>query len=458
MRGLITLLALAFSSASLALPDLERGIRYYKDGRYEAAEADLAPLAEKGYVEAAHYLARLYYRREGEGDAERALRWFGESVDRYPLDIAELARLRFARDGDLAIIREAADRLQLMAPRHRDEAWAKLLKLARDFPQAFDADATNRLIARALEHGGEKNLRAVIGLYKSYRHVPANRKALVELCEAHRAVEPNCYTELVREARRRDAPEAVDTYLGEARRAFDRGRIDADELDDIASALIDDDIGTAPMSQRAADLLAKAQAGSRRARARLGALLLDEPNLETEHEAIALLESALKAGSPDAGLELGRAYLNGDQVDVDPDRALELLEQAAQVLPAGTYSLAKYHLRGYSGHRGPLQAAELLLKAARNGYARADLDLARLFTDRVGVADDPVKAYAFALIASRNGVRGAEERLAELDAAMDRGDVNRAKTMARKEWTARRRVLPADPQLAMNGPHREIFQ
>ena len=45
MRGLITLLALAFSSASLALPDLERGIRYYKDGRYEAAEADLAPLA-----------------------------------------------------------------------------------------------------------------------------------------------------------------------------------------------------------------------------------------------------------------------------------------------------------------------------------------------------------------------------------------------------------------------------
>ncbi len=151
-----------------------------------------------------------------------------------------------------------------------------------------------------------------------------------------------------------------------------------------------------------------------------------------------MLEQAHAAGSADAALTLGRAYMNGTLVEIDPSRAEQYLSEASETLPAGKFSLARFYMRGFAGDDEYVRAAPLLLDAARAGYQRADLDLARFYAENRVVQANPAYAFAFARIAQRNEVSGVAEFLNQLQPRLTDDMVAKGNSVAEKEFEARR--------------------
>ena len=188
-----------------------------------------------------------------------------------------------------------------------------------------------------------------------------------------------------------------------------------------------------------------------KALARLGDLLVDRPDLIEDADPIGMLERAHEAGSAEAALTLGRAYMNGTLVEIDPDRAEDYLKQAAEALPAGKFSLARYYMRGFAGDAQYTRAAPLLLDAARAGYRRADLDLARFYSENRVVKANPAYAYAFARIAETNEVDGAEAFIAQLQPQLDDAMRAEGNAVAEKEYDARVQRREPFLKFAMTG-------
>ena len=129
--------------------------------------------------------------------------------------------------------------------------------------------------------------------------------------------------------------ERMDALIDQALSRYPSRDVDADLLYAMASALLTNDVPQPPEQLRAAELLEIAAKRRVKALARLGDLLVDRPDLIEDADPIGMLERAHEAGSAEAALTLGRAYMNGTLVEIDPDRAEDYLKQAAEALPAG---------------------------------------------------------------------------------------------------------------------------
>ncbi|WP_133249225.1 tetratricopeptide repeat protein [Abyssibacter profundi] len=453
MRHLVTLLLLCtpLVTQAVLLPDLERGIRALEAGEVERAEANLRPLAKAGYVEAQHYLARLYKQANTPKSRLEAIRWYEASVSAYPLDIEPLARLRFLETGDPQHLLNAEQALVRLKKQGHPDALRRIIRLYRDFPGLVDDARIGRLLGEALETDDPDNIATVIDWYRKNDGVRENFIQLIQLCSRHYRRVDDCLPDLVLNARMGQNDERMDALIDQALSRYPSRDVDADLLYAMASALLTNDVPQPPEQLRAAELLEIAAKRRVKALARLGDLLVDRPDLIEDADPIGMLERAHEAGSAEAALTLGRAYMNGTLVEIDPDRAEDYLKQAAEALPAGKFSLARYYMRGFAGDAQYTRAAPLLLDAARAGYRRADLDLARFYSENRVVKANPAYAYAFARIAETNEVDGAEAFIAQLQPQLDDAMRAEGNAVAEKEYDARVQRREPFLKFAMTG-------
>jgi hypothetical protein len=128
------------------------------------------------------------------------------------------------------------------------------------------------------------------------------------------------------------------------------------------------------------------------------------------------LVAAANGNLVEAQNELGLFYLSGKLNIADPAAGVAWLTRAAQNGSAPAQNnLATLYERGLGGVPRNLEnAGQLYTLAANQGHGPATLALARLFNEGVGTAPDPVKAWALATLAAERGEKEADKLVTEI--------------------------------------------
>jgi hypothetical protein len=135
--------------------------------------------------------------------------------------------------------------------------------------------------------------------------------------------------------------------------------------------------------------------GDLKARAELGARYARGAGVSADlKKAVSLFEQAAKKGEPNAQYYLGTAYDRGAGVKKDPAQAARWFGTAAsQNHAGGQYALGVMMTDGQGKLKAdPKAAAELVAKAAEQGFYPAAIRMAGLYITGIGVPRDPEKA------------------------------------------------------------------
>lgn len=135
-----------------------------------------------------------------------------------------------------------------------------------------------------------------------------------------------------------------------------------------------------------------------------------------QEEALALYRVLAEAGYPHGMVPLARAYLRGESVPQDAERAAELLEEAAskpsRVRGAAERDLGRLYQRGVGVPRNPEKAIELFAQAAGRGNTGAMTLLGQAKLTGEGTEQNLAEGIALLNEASGAGHTGAMVRLA----------------------------------------------
>lgn len=443
-RGLTWLLVgcCALGGSAWALPDLARGRAALQRGDLAAAEADLRPLAEQGYVEAQVGLARMYAAQDTPEAADKAVQWYRLAAQTDPNMRLPLAR-SLVRAG--AAAKNPGEIKQLLAALvkvNEVEALPLQLRLYREFPQLAEPGRA-RLLAQQVASSRRIGDRIeAIAWYRDNRAAdPSYEKALMSLCERDRETVEECYADLALHFRVAGDADALKKLQAEAIERFGRKAMSAQTLERIARNLSsEDDPGQADVASAYA-LLARIPEPSPTVLARKARLLILKPSLDPKGDPEAMLKDAYARGSMEAALHLGRMYLDEFNRSADPDTAQKLLREAAPTLSSAHVWLGRMYERGQLGLPEPDKAVDHYLTAARAGHPNADIALARMYSRNRGIRVDPVKAYAFARIAETKGQPAASELSLTLLPAMTQEEIDFAVRLAQAELDARQAAL-----------------
>lgn len=433
---------------ALALPDLARGRAAVERGDLAAAEADLVPLAEKGYVEAMVGLARLYAEQETPDASARAAHWYKRAAQKDPSLRLAYAR-NLVRAGISSNPEEIENLLQQLVADNEVAALPLQLRLYRELPQLAPPEQVAALADRVAASARQEERVEAISWYRANRLVQRDYDArLTELCERDRKFVEECYADLARHFRMVDDAGALTKLRKEALERYAQKQMQPETLERIARYLAADDMPGKPVNDAAYAVLTKIDNPSPTVLARRARLLLAQPALDPEVKPETLLVKAREQGSAEATLQLGRLYLDESHPAADPARAELLLREAARYLPGAHTWLGRIYERGYLGRPDPVRAMEHYLLAARAGNSNADFAIARMYWSQRGVRQDPVLAYCFARLAEHQGHPGAPEFLVELRGALTPEQIDRAQQYAHAEWTARLSAPPAGNSVA----------
>ena len=228
----------AIVSGAGGLPDLARGKAAAAAGRTEDAERDLLPLAERGYVDAELALGRLYAHQETEDATKKAIRWLQAALPDSPLAEIPLARA-LVRFGDAKEIAQA-EQLFDHAWDERDdvEALAGLIELYAAHP-AFDRNRRAAgLVAQAEKLDQPATTTATIRWYRSTQAVKGHADRLLALCRRSLDLVPECYVDLVRDARAKGDKENMAKLSTALMSQFGQGRVALNVAAGMARALV----------------------------------------------------------------------------------------------------------------------------------------------------------------------------------------------------------------------------
>jgi len=132
------------------------------------------------------------------------------------------------------------------------------------------------------------------------------------------------------------------------------------------------------------------------------------PPLSTQE--ILQLQVKAQSGDPDAQLNLGSAYADGNGVLQNDQQALKWYRAAAdQGNAAAQSSLGLFFRLGRGVEQDKVEAVKWYRKAARQEYATAMFNLGTAYYNGDGVAIDDVTAYAWFMLAQDRGNAPAEE-------------------------------------------------
>jgi TPR repeat protein len=218
-----------------------------------------------------------------------------------------------------------------------------------------------------------------------------------------------------------DYEENVNKDLKAALAEYERGK-DAGQLDCMlrSAAFYMEGKGVEKDVERGLTVLRKAaEAGSPVAHFQIAAhhLAGEKPDLVTGYSH---LVAAASGNLVEAQNELGLFYLSGKLNAADAVAAVGWLTRAAQNGNApAQHNLATLYENGLGGVPRNLEnAGQLYTLAANQGHGPATLALARMLNQGVGVEADPVKAWALASLASERGVEEANALIKEISAKL----------------------------------------
>lgn len=450
----------AIVSGSAGLPDLKRGEQAAQEGRVAAAERDLVPLARSGYVDAQLVLGAMYEHEHTLPAARKGAYWLNKALPSAENPVQPIA---------------------------------DLIRIYVDYPALDQRHRLPALARRAESLDVEKTNDALVDWYRHTPDIKGHRQRLEALCRSSLSRIPDCYVDLIRQARRNHDDNALKRYTHQALQGFADGAVPPGTVASIATALVQEmDVptpdakptktasaatATSPQPDSKATVVIPPGQGSCReqrvtvdanddqpdgaaspasdARPGLANLALGKLIAATETDKVLAasvilqasylvpdfdIESALRQAAadhvPQAALLLGRLYFEGDRATRQPQRALHYLkiaESESDTALVAHYFLGRLYLRGYLDQAQPVLAAKNLLYAARRGYGSADDVLARLFANGKGVCPDRVNAYVFATLGARDGSESTQALLKQLSTTLTPQQLARANTLLNRE-------------------------
>lgn len=376
-------------SGAQGLPDLARGRQAAADGRLNDAEADLKPLAERGYVEAQIALAKLYARIGTPDRISAAIDWLREARSRSPEPIDTVLGRLLIREGSETSLSEGQTLLeQSWKARQDPAALAGLIRLYTQHPERDREQRIGALVVRA-ESARDPDLQgAVIAWYRGTPQIEGHRQKTVQLCARWLDAVPECHVDLTRAARSGGDADYLKQLVASASERYGQGVVTAQTLASLARAMVD-------AMDESADADAVAPAA-------LPLKISDVPEHEEEHMVGTLRMAGRESSSACASQPVaasadpvpGPASGEPPGAAAYPDLANALLERLlkgqgeAPVLAAGVVTRYPYLLPG-----ADIEAA-LQQGLARN-VPEARLYLGQLYLSGARVPRDPARALQY---------------------------------------------------------------
>lgn len=137
-----------------------------------------------------------------------------------------------------------------------------------------------------------------------------------------------------------------------------------------------------------------AERGYANAQLKLGILLLTGRGVTMDFKnGIAWIEKAANQGNADAQTYLGVLYYTGDRIERDYNLAFKWFNKAAGNNPEASYYLSRYYMEGQGVEKNKEKAIELIKDAAQGGYAEAQYLLATFFDSGQIITQDYKQAF-----------------------------------------------------------------
>jgi len=449
-------------SGANGLPDLARGKAAAAAGRTEDAERDLVPLAERGYVDAQVALGRLYAHQESADAAKKAEHWFREALPKSPLAEVPLARA-LVRLGEAKQLTEAEQLFDHAWDQREDvEALAGLIELYASHP-AFDRQRrAATLVATAEKLDQPIATGAVIRWYRSTQDQKGHADKLLALCRKSLDLAPECYVDLVRDARAKGDKNNMTQLTVSAMSQFGQDRVPFNVAAGMARALVatpndDDEPPAAPV---AVSDVPEADADEMAPTAHIGGVSGAATAMRTcAQDPIGLPSAApqaapVVAGAPAQATAKPTPEPPAPAANAEPDLANQIIEklgagpseakveaagvvvrypylapnfEVEKTLEAGrkenvadaTLFLGQLYLYGQRATRDPKSALDYLDQASKTASTAVEAHyfLGRLY--QYGYLDEvePEKAQGYLLDAARDGYIPADGALARLYAS-----------------------------------------
>lgn len=437
-------------SHAQGLPDLARGKQAAAAGRLDDAEADLQPLAERGYVEAQIALAKLYAQLGTPERVTQAIAWLRTAHDHSPLDTeVPLGRL-LVRQNDDASIAEGEALLASGWDQHRDaDALAGLIRVYSEHPQLDTQHRVAALVSKAEQIGTPDVQGAVISWYRSTRRDDGHEQKLVSLCGRWVDQVPACYVDLARAERVANRPGRMQALVTAAAQKYDDGLIDAKTLATMARMLVapvdagddDDSAASGPavrvsdvnedeheLSQSATQQQAAAVTQAQCTRVTLtpapangatNATTDAAPNpaaVPAQPELANQLLAKLLKGADDAPVLAAGVVTRYPYLLPNADIEASLRQGVDRGVPEATLYLGEWYLSGARTQRDPVQALRYLQQAADQPPTalKAHYELGRLFAEGYLDESRPLLAAQYLMWSARRGYTAADGALARL--------------------------------------------
>jgi TPR repeat protein len=187
--------------------------------------------------------------------------------------------------------------------------------------------------------------------------------------------------------------------------------------------------GEATVSKNSMRWKVQAESGDRLAQFQYYRDLIQEAKEDSKSEALTWLRKASEQGLAEAQFELGKLYLDGEEVEKNTDEGIRWLKLAAKQnfeqasnylslkfpnqvlltkeeskLARETFDLAVDHLIGRNNRENsPQKAVQLFLKAAEIGSLEAKWNLGLIYKDGIGVERNMEEARRWFEVAAGNG-------------------------------------------------------
>jgi TPR repeat protein len=425
----------------------------FKDGRHAKAVELAKPLAESGNADALYLMGFAHETGQGaEASREKALEFYGKANSAKHKDAAyrlafillasedekerDKARetLESAAIGDVAvagrILGEAYLRGRLTPAPDPDKAvfWWKragdagdvpsIMLLANFYEGQFGFAELKNLTEAINQYSkaaglGNAGAMATVGsrLLSGDKSIRDEKKGREWLKKAIEAKEYAAYLALG------DYEENVKKDLKAALAEYERGK-DAGQVDCMTRAAnfyIEGKGVEKDVERGVAILKQAAEAGSPIAHFSIAASVLsgEKPDLLAGY---GHLLAAANGNLVEAQNELGLLYLSGKLGTADTPAGVAWLTRAAQNGNAAAQNnLAAIYENGITGVPRNLEnAGQLYTLAANQGHGPATLALARMLKEGLGVAADPVKAWALASLAAERGEKDADKMVTDI--------------------------------------------